>query len=550
MEQFEFLFSLIRRSGNDNRKLLWSSIASGVLQGILLYTIGASVSELSTDGVLSLRTFLLFVLSLVGLYKSLNISMNISSGVARGIVTDLEVRITDKLSRTSYAHFVTLEQGRIYDAITGSKDIVNEAAIMLPVFICSSTMLVCSLAFSAFISVAAVTSVLLVMGLGAVTFFYSDKQFIAALHIYRDSVQRFQSALKDVILGFTELKMNEKRRQAVFAELIAPLSQKALEGRTTADGFRVKNTVMYGLFVYFPAGALLFILPQTGLATLDQCITVVAITMFSTIPLIGLLSFMPLAARASFIVKGLEQFEASLEKMVDTANGAADAPADFLEISIPEARFHYPLQPGATIPFQLEVRGFRLKRGELVVLRGGNGSGKSTFMHLLAGLIPFNQGEVFLDGKSMQAEPARYRSLFSVVFPDFHLFGGIYGLPAPREKVLELLKLMDLDRKVEVDEQGRFSTIELSSGQRKRLALICAMLENRPVLLLDEVAADFDHHFREFFYRELLPNLKAEGRTLLVVSHDDRYFDCADRVLTLEYGSFIPTANANGAGRP
>jgi len=109
---------------------------------------------------------------------------------------------------------------------------------------------------------------------------------------------------------------------------------------------------------------------------------------------------------------------------------------------------------------------------------------------------------------------------------------------------------MDLDRKVEVDEQGRFSTIELSSGQRKRLALICAMLENRPVLLLDEVAADFDHHFREFFYRELLPNLKAEGRTLLVVSHDDRYFDCADRVLTLEYGSFIPTANANGAGRP
>lgn len=547
MEQFEFLFSLIRRSGHDSRKLLWSSIASGVLQGVLLYTIGASISELSQDGVLSLRTFLLFVLSLVGLYKSLNLSMNISSGVARGIVAELEVRITDKLSRTSYSHFVTLEQGRIYDAITGSKDIVNEAAIMLPVFICSCTMLFCSLAFSAFISIAAVTSVLLVMGLGAIIFFYSDKQFIAALHLYRDSVQRFQSSLKDVILGFTELKMNEKRRQAFFTEVIDPLSQKALEGRTKADGFRVKNTVMYGLFVYFPAGALLFILPQTGLATLDQCITVVAITMFSTIPLIGLLTFMPLAARASFIVQGLEQFEAALEKMVDTANGATDPPPDFEEISIPEASFHYPLQPGAKIPFQLKVANFYLRRGELVILRGGNGSGKSTFMRLLAGLIPFNSGKIFLDKKVLQVEPARYRSLFSVLFPDFHLFGGLYGLEASREKGLELLKLMDLDHKIEVDAQGRFSTLELSSGQRKRLALICAILENRPILLLDEVAADFDHHFREFFYRELLPSLQAEGRTLLVVSHDDRYFGCADRILTLEYGSFIPTVIENGS---
>jgi len=400
---------------------------------------------------------------------------------------------------------------------------------------------ICSLIFSAFISVAAVLSVLLVMGIGAITFFYNDKQFIAALHHYRDFVQRFQASLKDVILGFAELKMNEKRRQALFDEVITPLSKQAVEGRTRADTFRVRTTVMYGLFVFFPAGALLFILPQTGLATLDQCIKVVAITMFSTIPLIGLLSFMPMAARASMIVKGLEEFEGALEAMAEPTANAADPPPSFERITIPEASFHYPLQPGVKIPFTLKVHDFHLRRGELVILRGGNGSGKSTFMHLLAGLVPFTSGEILVDGKPLSMEEGRYRALFSILFPDFHLFGGLYGLDASREKARELLKLMDLDRKVEIDEQGHFSTLELSSGQRKRLALVCCLLENRPVLLLDEVAADFDHYFREFFYQELLPQLKAEGKTLLVVSHDDRYFSCADRILTLEYGSFVPT---------
>lgn len=547
MGQLNFLLDLVRKSGPANRTLYASSIASGLLQGLLLYGISLSIEDLARHGVLSLRSFLIFALALAGLYKCLNMAMGISSKVARQMVSDLELRITDKLSQTSYAGFHSLDQGHIYEMISGSKDIVNEASIMLPIFISSCAMLLCSLIFSAFISPAGLGAVLAVMGLAALIFFYSDKRFMAALYEYRVAVEAFQSSLKDVIAGFTELKMNERRRTALFERAIAPLRQAALEGRCKTDGFRVQNTVMYGVMVYFPVGALLLILPVTGLATLEQCIKIVAITMFSTIPLIGLLSFMPLAARASLIVGGLEKFESLLDGMRDLELGESASPPDFVHISIPDGRFSYTPHANGSSPFMLTVRNFELRRNELVMLRGGNGSGKSTFMRLLAGLARLNSGDILVDGQPVaELGLARYRGLFSVLFPDFHLFKGLYGIEADAERCRNELARMALTGKVSVDEAGRFSTLALSSGQRKRLALACTLLEDRPVLLLDEVAADLDHHFREFFYRTLLPQLKAEGRTILAISHDDRYFDVADRVLTLQYGEFIETEEHTG----
>ncbi|GHU25112.1 ABC transporter ATP-binding protein [Betaproteobacteria bacterium] len=551
MEQLSFLLSLIRRAGDARKRLYVASIIAGALQGLLLLVISSSIEALSKDGSLPLRQFLLFILSLIGLYKCLQTSMGISSAVARDLVTGFEVRISEKISQTSYACFKSLDRGAIYDAITGSKDIINESAIMLPIFISGMTMLACSLLFSLYISVVGMISVLLVMGLAAVVFFNSDKRFIQALMAYRASMGDFQSALKDVILGFTELKMNESRRLSLFNELIRPFSKEVVEKRVLADGYRVKNTVMYGLMVYFPVGALLFILPQTGLVTLQESVKIVAITMFSTIPLIGLLSFMPLAARSAFIVRSLENFEATLDAERDPENFsplAKTLPA-FESMQIQNAIYSYPDAKGGIKPFTLDVDNFTLQKGELVILCGGNGSGKSTLMHALAGLETFKTGDVFLNGRHLaEWGGAGYRAFFSVLFPDFHLFSGLFGITPPPERVHALLKRMALTEKVSYDENTRrFSTTALSSGQRKRLALICAILEDRPVLLFDEVAADFDHHFRELFYRELLPELKKEGRTILVVSHDNRYFSVADRVLTLQYGRFVASSVEGGS---
>ncbi|UJP04505.1 MAG: cyclic peptide export ABC transporter [Nitrosomonas sp.] len=185
-----------------------------------------------------------------------------------------------------------------------------------------------------------------------------------------------------------------------------------------------------------------------------------------------------------------------------------------------------------------------LKPGELVFVVGNNGSGKTTLIKLLLGLYVPQEGEVILDGKTIAAENRdEYRQLFTTVFADFYLFEDLVSDELEKthvlpEMALPYLQRLEIAHKVLVKD-GTFSTIDLSTGQRKRLALVHAYLEGRPVLVFDEWAADQDPTFRHLFYTELLPELRAKGHLLIVISHDDRYFHVADRVVHMEAGRII-----------
>ncbi len=187
--------------------------------------------------------------------------------------------------------------------------------------------------------------------------------------------------------------------------------------------------------------------------------------------------------------------------------------------------------------------------GELVYLIGGNGSGKTTLAKMIVGLYAPESGRIVVDGVPVsEADRDSYRQLFSVVFSDFFLFDSLLGLRIDGldgldETAQELLVQLQLDHKVRI-EDGAFSTLELSQGQRKRLALLVAYLEDRPFYLFDEWAADQDPLFKDVFYRTLLPELKAKGKTVLVITHDDRYFHLADRYIKLDYGQLVES----GAG--
>jgi putative ATP-binding cassette transporter len=191
--------------------------------------------------------------------------------------------------------------------------------------------------------------------------------------------------------------------------------------------------------------------------------------------------------------------------------------------------------------FMLGPIDLTLRPGELVFFIGGNGSGKTTLAKLLLGLYAPEAGEIRLDGAVITEENRdHYRQLFTAVFSDFYLFDSLLGIETPQldEQALGYLKRLQLTQKVQVND-GVLSTTNLSQGQRKRLALLTAYLEDRSIYLFDEWAADQDPLFKQVFYYELLPELKAQGKTVLVISHDDRFYEVGDRIIKLEYGKIV-----------
>ncbi len=193
--------------------------------------------------------------------------------------------------------------------------------------------------------------------------------------------------------------------------------------------------------------------------------------------------------------------------------------------------------PGFTIgPLDLTVG-----RGDVVFLVGGNGSGKTTLAKLMCGLYLPQSGDVYLgDTRIVPSEVGGYRELFGAVFSDYFLFDGVDGAEdgGQDRDMRTYLRSFDLSDKVSVT-AGTYSTTALSQGQRKRLALLTACIENRPILLFDEWAAEQDPAFKRLFYRAIVPSLKSSGRTVIVVTHDDAYLDVADRVVKLEYGQIV-----------
>jgi len=200
--------------------------------------------------------------------------------------------------------------------------------------------------------------------------------------------------------------------------------------------------------------------------------------------------------------------------------------------------------------FQVGPIDGEIRRGEVLFLIGGNGGGKTTLLKLFTALYQPTEGAIYIDGARVgPVNIQSYRDLFSAVFSDFYLFDKLYGLSeTDPERVNALLELMGIADKTAFSE-GRFTNIQLSTGQRKRLALVVSYLEDKPIYVFDEVAADQDPEFRRYFYERLLPEMKKVGKTVVVVSHDDRYFHAGDRILQMDYGklSAVPATPTKAA---
>jgi putative ATP-binding cassette transporter len=221
------------------------------------------------------------------------------------------------------------------------------------------------------------------------------------------------------------------------------------------------------------------------------------------------------------------------------AVNVSDTPAPYFftdKISFENIRFDYDSKNGFSIgPLDLDI-----KQGELIFISGNNGSGKTTIFKLLTGLYQPTSGNIIVGNRSVWPDRIfEYRNLFAVVFSDFYLFNKLYGVNTLDSDWTQMwLERLQLSHKVTINE-GKFSTTKLSTGQRKRLALFAALAEKKPILILDEWAADQDPGYRQFFYNVILPSIRAENITVIAITHDESYFHLADRRLHLENGVLV-----------
>jgi putative ATP-binding cassette transporter len=249
---------------------------------------------------------------------------------------------------------------------------------------------------------------------------------------------------------------------------------------------------------------------------------------------------MPMLSKATLALENIDNLETNLVRATrDRTELVLDPPTSFEQISLERVVYTHRGPDNAPV-FTLGPCDLTLKAGETVFLVGGNGSGKSTLVRVLTHLYETEAGAIIWDGQLVrESNVSRYRNLFSAVYADFHLFDRLYGMDdVDPERVRGLLADVGLGDKTGY-EDGKFTTLDLSTGQRKRLALVVALTEDRPIFVLDELSADQDPGFRRRYYEEFLPALKAQGKTLIVVSHDERYFHLADHVVTMEDGRFV-----------
>lgn len=343
----------------------------------------------------------------------------------------------------------------------------------------------------------------------------------------RQAEDRLYQNYQSIIAGCKELALNRERAHFVYHQLYEQNARDYREQIIRADTYHLSAVNWSNIMMLGAIGLVFFLANGLGWANTNVAATFALTLLFLRTPLLQGIGALPtlIAAQVAF-----DKIAALNLAEPDEAFPLPPAPRPWQRIELEQVSFHYQGEGGFSVgPINLVI-----ERGEQIFLIGGNGSGKSTLAMLLTGLYQPVSGRILLDGEPV-TDRNGYLGLFSAIFTDYHLFQHLLG-PEPKEAlVAEWLERLQMGSKLAI-EDGFIADIDLSQGQRKRVALLLALAEQREVMLFDEWAADQDPQFRRIFYQVLLPRLKEMGKTVIAISHDDHYFSLADRLLEMRQG--------------
>jgi putative ATP-binding cassette transporter len=542
----------ITRSGLYNLfikedKSAWSGVVvtalfAGLLQGVIILLINQIAGNLANGG-LHLRYLLLIVLALVAYALASYHSTSRTIALAQRATTAKYLAIADRLRRAGTIGFESIGKGRIYSTLQANTDIIIETSKSLASVGAGIVMIAFCAVYIAYMSKVAIIIVVIFYLFGIFVFATNLKRAQGTLREAREQKAGFIRLFRHFLEGFKEIKVNQARGNDLFDNHLREKSGRADQASIKAECLLSVNSVFVQAFYYAMIASTLVLLAQLRAIETLTVLKITAVVLFSYGSMSRIVMSIPLILKAESAVAGLDGLENDLAKVeeTDTPSMASFQVGDSgVDISLREVRFSYP-DGNDKNNFTLGSVDLDIKAGETVFIVGGNGSGKTTLLKLLCGLYRPDSGSFSVNGEIVIPQCYRtYRNIFSIIFSDFCIFDRFYGQDVNEQQVEGVLMQMGLQKHVH-RENGRFAELKLSSGQRKRLALVCAHIESHPMLVVDEVAADLDPGFRRYFYETYLAELKAIGKTVIAVTHDEKFFHLADRVLTCEDGKVFTT---------
>jgi putative ATP-binding cassette transporter len=510
-------------------------IISGGVNGLVMAMI---TSVLSSSGNTS-RNMLWAFVGIVALALITNfLARYLLIKLSEQATFDLRMHLCKQILAADLRGLEEAGTGKIFSTLTQDIPNITRALLSLPFMMINIAILAGCMVYLGMLSILLLVAMVLFLVFGIYSFGLPRKRAARVLRLAREESNNLVDHFHALTSGTKELKLHKLRRKAFLFERIQATAEKLRKhmavAATTEAISNSWGSVLYFIFI----GLLLFALPKLQPVTVETLTAYIITFLYIRTPIASLVELIPTFVTANISLKMVQQLGLSLasfgtkESSVETDED--DAPWHTLQfVSVMHTYYRADDDHNFTLgPLDLTIR-----QGEMVFLMGGNGSGKTTFAKLLTGLYAPESGEIWMDGNLITEENRDdYRQYFSAVFSDFYLF-ELLGLGSENleQKVGSFLSTLQLDKKVEFKD-GNLSTVKLSQGQRKRLALLTAYIEDRPIYVFDEWAADQDPTFKAIFYLELLPALKSQGKTIVVITHDDRYYQVADRVIKLESG--------------
>lgn len=547
------LLKVIRRETKDqNLSLLFSAIVASGISQMFIIEVMHSVAENITEQVVEYRYFFLFLLCVLLYLFSRRYVLDRSAYLVELSITRIRCRIANKTRRTELATFEKVGASPLYARLTQDALFVSNNAVPMLLNMQAIMVVAFMLIYIAWLSVAIFIIVVLSIFVGTIAYVRYAEIYAYNWKMLSIKETDFFEKFSHILSGFKEIRINRAKSDEVYANYVRVNNEKFLKRMETTELYNVNMLFAQGFF-FAGIAAILFVLPNFQAANMETILKVTATLLFIFSPYERLISSISVFAAAENAAENIWELELQLDqklkhqqKHFNGLSTAQEIPLEFKNaIRLEGLVFEYQ-NKNVNNNFSVGPINLTIGKSEIIFVTGGNGAGKSTFMKLLTGLYLPKYGRIYLDNPPTEKQRKtyidtynyqQYRELFTTIFTDFHLFDKLYGLKDINPiEVKELLREVELPQEKTTYRNGGFTNIKLSSGQKKRLALVNAILEDKDIYIFDEVAADLDPWFRDVYYYKILSNLKAKGKTIFVISHDRKYWEIADRILHLENG--------------